>query len=380
VQIKPLLKNIVPQWIRGQWGRASYLHNKRAPLLQRLLHDEPVSFVSFDDAFPQVEKCAFTPSCFISTPEILNVPFAQKTSHLRGPTLEVPEDFVAVLEDGLYSPGNAVVVSEERDVIDRSSNTAWVGNIFKRELYDRRPTPTTGYATPLRGPFNTFYHMLVECIPRLLALEQIPEVHEHTIQLLCTRPPSKTEAFYLGQLAFDTEVVLLEPGRLFRVEHLVFTPFKTPRFAGVVPARYANVLRERVCPDRLSRRSKRIFISRRKTGNRIILNRAALLQALRPYGFEEVILEDLSPNQQIQLFYDADMVVGSHGAGLSNLIFSPHAKVIEIFPSKYIVPHYYYMAKSLGLSYDFILGSENEYKLSTFSVDVDCLLSTLRKH
>lgn len=40
--------------------------------------------------------------------------------------------------------------------------------------------------------------------------------------------------------------------------------------------------------------------------------------------------------EQMDLFYDAEIVVGAHGAGLTNIIYSDKINVIEIFGTKFI--------------------------------------------
>ncbi len=76
-----------------------------------------------------------------------------------------------------------------------------------------------------------------------------------------------------------------------------------------------------------------------------------MLDRLSQYGFKKYILENLPITEQIELFYDADFVIGTHGAGLSNLVFSRKARVLELFPTGYILPHYYYLSKSTNNNY-----------------------------
>jgi len=47
-------------------------------------------------------------------------------------------------------------------------------------------------------------------------------------------------------------------------------------------------------------------------------------------GFENVRLSDLHFADQVQLFYQADYIVGLHGAAFANLVFCrPNTKVLE---------------------------------------------------
>ncbi len=83
-----------------------------------------------------------------------------------------------------------------------------------------------------------------------------------------------------------------------------------------------------------------------------------MLDRLSQYGFKKYILENLPITEQIELFYDADFVIGTHGAGLSNLVFSRKARVLELFPTGYILPHYYYLSKSTNNNYAYWCGKE----------------------
>ncbi|MFI4874725.1 MAG: glycosyltransferase family 61 protein, partial [Blastopirellula sp. JB062] len=59
----------------------------------------------------------------------------------------------------------------------------------------------------------------------------------------------------------------------------------------------------------------KLYIARRRLSSRHIVNEAELFASLKPLGFQRVYLENLSLQKQIQLFQQADAVVGPHGAG-----------------------------------------------------------------
>lgn len=76
-----------------------------------------------------------------------------------------------------------------------------------------------------------------------------------------------------------------------------------------------------------------IFISRKNSRDRKILNEEFFLGAIAPYNLKIVTLEDLSFEQQAELFFHADLIVTTHGAGLTNLLFANEpSMVIEFFP------------------------------------------------
>ncbi|MGL4619669.1 MAG: glycosyltransferase family 61 protein, partial [Chroococcidiopsis sp.] len=126
----------------------------------------------------------------------------------------------------------------------------------------------------------------------------------------------------------------------------------------------------KVKPQRPRKKINRIFISRRaaKKG-RHILNEDELFDMLSKYGFKKYVLEQISVEEQIALFSDSEYVIGSHGAGLSNIIFAEEIDVLEIFPTKEILPHFYFLAKSLEHNYQYWCGQATS-KNSNFVVNV----------
>ncbi len=172
-----------------------------------------------------------------------------------------------------------------------------------------------------------FFHFLVECLPKLRLFEEAgididrfyaPYQHSYAKQLL--------QLFGIG----SERVIPEASGQHLLADQLVAcSPIDFPRreaceflFERMAQQPWAKV-------DRGQR--KRIYISRAKAGWRKVLNEDELMGMLARHGFQRYFLEDLSVRQQIQLFQQAEMIVGPHGAGLANVVFTPPgAKVIEI--------------------------------------------------
>jgi hypothetical protein len=106
---------------------------------------------------------------------------------------------------------------------------------------------------------------------------------------------------------------------------------------------------------------KRIFISRNDTQGRKVLNEPALRQLLVRYDFEIVSLTNMPLAAQIELFAQAEIVAGVHGAGLTNILFaSPACRVIEILPPLVATQAYWLLAAALGQQYSVITAKDPE--------------------
>jgi hypothetical protein len=94
--------------------------------------------------------------------------------------------------------------------------------------------------------------------------------------------------------------------------------------------------------------TRRIFISRAGASKRRMLNEESVAKFLEPFGFEHVALEEMALLDQIELFAEASIVVGQHGAGLTNLLYVPSGTmIVEIFSSPDATPPHYSSAIDL---------------------------------
>ncbi len=79
--------------------------------------------------------------------------------------------------------------------------------------------------------------------------------------------------------------------------------------------------------------AERLYVSREGSSARPMSNEAELADALAALGFRKVVGDSLSFDEQILAFKDANVIVGPHGAGLTNAAFArPNATIIELRP------------------------------------------------
>lgn len=75
----------------------------------------------------------------------------------------------------------------------------------------------------------------------------------------------------------------------------------------------------------------RIFISRRKVGIRTLANENETQSVLEDFGYQHVVMEDLTFPEQVSLMQKVRYLVSVHGAGLTNMMFMPEgSSVLEL--------------------------------------------------
>ena len=108
------------------------------------------------------------------------------------------------------------------------------------------------------------------------------------------------------------------------------------------PTPYTVALMERLkpyfTPDQ-NFEGQKIYINRRQ--KRRLKNEDEVQEFLKSQGFAIINLEDLTLDNQIALFSQAEFIIGFHGAGLCNLVFTTsRQKVVEIVDEDCVYPSY----------------------------------------
>jgi len=107
-------------------------------------------------------------------------------------------------------------------------------------------------------------------------------------------------------------------------------------------------------PKRLPRR---LYIDRRGSRLRPLVNEDELVAALSRQGFVAVRPEILSVVDQVRLFRAADIIVAPHGAALTNIGFCrPGTQIVELLMDAYCNWCFRNLAGLMQLRYDCVLG------------------------
>jgi hypothetical protein len=96
---------------------------------------------------------------------------------------------------------------------------------------------------------------------------------------------------------------------------------------------------------------KRVYISRVKS-KRPLPNEAEIEASISKVGYEVLYLEEIDFLEQIQIFRNCEVIVGAHGAGLTNIVWCKStARIIEIYDPTFEQESIFTLSVKLGLNY-----------------------------
>ncbi|MEX2531234.1 MAG: glycosyltransferase family 61 protein [Gemmatimonadota bacterium] len=274
--------------------------------------------------------------------------FQDVPARRNDPTLiaTVPDCLVAHYRQppGHRSPGDYYV-----GILNKDRRSVELREVRFRErhadvLRSGAPTERLSRATwVIERVFHNYSHWLSAHLPKFLLLQERDELGD---VLLPPDLPTFARAS-LRILGFPSEDFrTFDPTAVQRVDEL--TVLDTDRFRPEL----VRKVRDAVWEGEVPAPRRRIFISRQKVDRRRLLNEEQMWRLLEPLGFERVVMEELPFEAQVELMKDTRVLVGSHGAGLTNMIFcAPGTQVLEIADLSFPNPNFYALASGLGHDY-----------------------------
>ncbi len=228
---------------------------------------------------------------------------------------------------------------------------------------------------------ENYCHFLLDALPRLEMFLRAGLTFDDVDWIIVPEFIGSAREHFFHALGLPEKKLLrLSYGRQYE-----FSTLYQPTFPGresFIPPWIAEFYRERLMrPLGIAHQKKtRLYVARTHRG---LANDAELWAALAARSFER--LEPATLEDNVRRFAEAAIIVGPHGAGLSNVIFAPPgAHLLEIIPGDRPFPYFYSAASAAGLSYSAVLATPltpagQEYRKlpsdEPFAVDVSALCS-----
>ncbi len=273
--------------------------------------------------------------------------------------------------------------------IFQDARTYWLhGYRFdKATLPNEFKTETLEEPVLLIGGEKNYYHWWVDYLPRLKMVLDKPEYSN--IPLIFGSNLTGFQKDSLSLLGIDESRILGIDGQTaYQCKNLMFCHFKGRPYetkglpdtcTPTVRPEVTNWLREKFKDHMVPRDDfpKRIFISRQGALMRRCTNEDDVFALAQNYGFEKVANETLSLSDQMALYAGAEVVMGVHGAGFTNMLFSNEgAHLIELMSQHNLPDFYVDIASVLKQKHTFIPGlitrlNSPSKLLRDFEVDIE---------
>ena len=179
--------------------------------------------------------------------------------------------------------------------------------------------------------WKNYYHFLMDACATYLQLRDYEAITADT-KILTLGPPTAWQREYLKILDINPDMFIDITQRPVKIRRLLIGSPTRQRFTLSQNAidRLRHTIVNSVAPNQ-PEPHKKIYITRRSTDKRRILNDDEVSAFLESRGFEVIASEKLSVRGQIELFSQAKTIVAPHGAALANMIFSQRPNIIEFF-------------------------------------------------
>jgi len=247
-----------------------------------------------------------------------------------------------------------------------------------------------------RFSFSSFWHWTVEGLLPLVRMDEAGVLAQLDTVIVCTGGPAPSFiAESLHALGIDDGRTMItdEPFDL-AVTNLVL-PRRAPGLGGMTDEDEPDDIREvyrRMAEYPIdpmiavARRRfgvdgpvpgprRRLLISRRDAVDRRLVNEDDVVASLVPLGFETLVLSDLPFTEKVAAFASADLVVGPHGSGLTNVIWmAPHTRLLELCHDDDHRPHFADLAAVVGVDHTRLPCPPDPTEPRDLHADVDAVL------
>ncbi len=288
------------------------------------------------------------------------------------PENSIKEPFVAELDGGYILSETGLGVTKNGDYIVETvtapESETGVMACLSRQMFESDPRLTFDVlrrnldtvrtrakpikaAVPLIARHPNYYHWLIETVPKI---RYVREFETTTGQKATYLVPSDRPSWVkqtLELLGIPDSKIEWITAPVYYAQPLIIPSFPLKSSSPHYSAEdYKWLQNQFLKQNRIKNEGANVYISRSNAISRQVINEDEVMDLLSKYGFQKYNLENQSLEQNAALFNEANIVVGAHGAGLTDIVFCNNTSVVELFGSR-VKPPYRRIAAELGLEY-----------------------------
>lgn len=275
----------------------------------------------------------------------------------------LPDRYVLDLVDGTVVDQYGAIITSRGTLDFETSFYFGADQWFEHPLFlkGRLPKPRlvegTAVSLATAAGERNYYHFLLEVMPRWAVVRQIlpdvdidavymPTAHQYERDLLAMAGIDPGAVIATGDVPALQASRLLVPGY--------------PNAGEMQPRWLAEWVRQTFKPVETDGKPNRLFVTRGSGPHtRRLVQGPAVEAMLGDRGFVTIDPGSMSVQEQIDHFAAADVIVGIHGAAMTNLVFArPGVRVLELFAPRYVKHCFWALSQTIPDSrYRYLVGS-----------------------
>ncbi len=301
--------------------------------------------------------------------------------------MDATERYVAIIDDVLV-PGHRVTPVDPKTGAQISSDgarlTTW--NKARPSISALQTRQLASDLTIVIPRMTHFGHLLTDVLmPQFFALQLLGFSEGRRLCVVTSEKPVGLILAFIGALRHAGYEVTHVPAQVWetiRAPKLLYATTHARnlelKFATPEALDFARTHLLAALPAPPEPLPKRIFLLRGATRTRHVEGEMELAKKLEALGFVAMVGRWSNLAEQIAAFRDAEIVVGAHGAGLANILWSgPKTLLIEICAANARKTTGLHWASSVGADYFALTGSD-EGALQNFSLDPEAAFSAIK--
>lgn len=272
---------------------------------------------------------------------------------------DVPDSFTLEIAGGRLVGDYGAAVTPD-GILDHETSTYFGVFDWREHPVFLRPTlgaiehvPGTVLSLTARGTAGNYYHFLYDAIARYGVFEDC--LPGERVDAIVVPHGAGYQRQLLELAGIGGHLVQPARGRTVSADRLLVP--SNPNWALQAPPAAVRWLRDRLPPKEPPAGPVRLYLTRGSAAQtRRYVQEEELVPELERRGFVRLDPGRLSVQEQVDVFSAAEVVVAPHGAGLTNVTFSPpEVKVLEMFPATYVHRGLWAICQALGAEYRYLV-------------------------
>lgn len=290
----------------------------------------------------------------------------------------------------LYQSDNNILISPyDEKVMSLNKESFYDNNIYEDEpnYKNKKDIQVVEPVFFFIYNFDNYYHFLYDTLPYLYTYLELKKTISN-LKILINYPNKFKNDFYRFNTEFLQKIINVNDLLIHQDNYIYSTIYVSTSlthggYSNNPPRKEINVIYDLIVKNtaKIDNLPKKIYISRRTwlnpdksnigtdyTTRRKMMNEDELVNQLVLNGFVEIFAENLSTDEKINLFANAEIIIGSIGGGMANLLFSSKDTKAIVLVTPYFLDINYRFKYSLENSNLIYFNDIKTYKISNISL------------